>query len=663
MANYVISITVQGKDDNASGVLQKVAGGLGAVGTIAGGIISAQVLTHLFNQIVGLGKAALESYSTYERLGMSLESLVARELKNTKGLESMTEALYLAEPRAKQLLGWIQQLAIKSPFTQQGVADAFQMAMGYGFNTEMAQRLTKATIDFVAATGKSPMVMEQVTRALGQIQAKGKLAGQEVMQLTEAGVNVDQILAKAFGKSTAEIVKMRERGLIPADAAILAITESLESDFGGAAERQATSFSGLVSSLQDIKDIGLREFFTGTFKTIQPYVTEFVNKLSSPEFLENLRKLGNLVGGRIQEGILFLKRDLPKVINYFRGLVTPEMLGAWEKISGSVKGLGKAFTDSMPMIKQYFGDMWEFLVQTVQTIAPQLMSNVSIIIDTLTAFWRDHGEEVMAILNFLWRVVVATVGGALQILFGLIQGALLLFKGILDAFSFALQGNWAAAWQALQTGFMGWVGSFAESLKNFFNLALSIVGTNWDTFVNTWASNFEMLKTIVSTLWNNLMVMLITEWNKLISSFNAKVSEFTALGQSIIDGLKKGAEEAWKRFRSWIGDAISELPVWVKKILGIASPSKVFASIGYNMMAGMAKGLQKAKELPYNALASAMGGMNVLAGSGYTPSSANSAVTNATYVTNYNVSAAYGQTQSESSIFDTLRLMSMAGRG
>jgi hypothetical protein len=101
----------------------------------------------------------------------------------------------------------------------------------------------------------------------------------------------------------------------------------------------------------------------------------------------------------------------------------------------------------------------------------------------------------------------------------------------------------------------------------------------------------------------------------------------------------------------------------VKKILGIASPSKVFASIGYNMMAGMAKGLQKAKELPYNALASAMGGMNVLAGSGYTPSSANSAVTNATYVTNYNVSAAYGQTQSESSIFDTLRLMSMAGRG
>jgi phage tail tape-measure protein len=88
------------------------------------------------------------------------------------------------------------------------------------------------------------------------------------MQLTGAGVPVREILAKSFNITTAELQTMISKGLVPADKAIEAIVSSLEEDFGGAAKRQAGTFSGLISSLSDIKEVGLREFFTGTFQAV-----------------------------------------------------------------------------------------------------------------------------------------------------------------------------------------------------------------------------------------------------------------------------------------------------------------------------------------------------------------------------------------------------------
>jgi len=256
-------------------------------------------------------------------LGASGSKVIGVYKKVTEQFISDAEAKEMAAKTSKELLGWIEQLAIKSPFTQDGIQSAFKTAMAYGFitdqaadlmvktgqldekqraNTVTAQRLTQAMIDYASGAGLSPEIMDRVSLALGQIQARGKLAGQEVMQLTEAGISVDAILAQAFGKTTNEIVAMREKGLIPADQAILAITQSLERDFGGAAAAQTQTFAGLVSSLSDIKTIGLREFFTGTFEALQPYLAGFTDWASTlgPKLAEIGATLGGAVAGALQ---------------------------------------------------------------------------------------------------------------------------------------------------------------------------------------------------------------------------------------------------------------------------------------------------------------------------------------------------------------------------
>ena len=273
------------------------------VDDIVAALAKFSIIKEAASGLISLGQATNQSYSDNERLAQSLQALVAKEELASGAATNMTQALGQATGKSQELLKWTQQLAIQSPFSQTGVAQAFKMAQAYGFVSETAskadvdaKRLTQAMIDFASGSGQSEETMSRIALALGQVQAKGKLAGGEMLQLTEAGLNVRQILADAFGKTTQEIIQMQEKGLIPANRAISAIVESLERDFGGAAKRQANTWAGLLNSISDIKEVGLREFFAGTFQAIQPLAQQFVDTLSDPSVQTNIRAWGQSLG-------------------------------------------------------------------------------------------------------------------------------------------------------------------------------------------------------------------------------------------------------------------------------------------------------------------------------------------------------------------------------
>lgn len=277
------------------GLAQSAFQSLGRIAEYAAGQLMAVVVQGGVARV----RTALDEYAAYERLSMALTSLTANELLNTEAATDMTTAMRQAAPIARELIGWIEKLAIESPFTQEGVAQAFRMAQAYGFTIEESKRLTRAMIDFAAGSGASEDTMQRIALALGQIKARGKLAGQEILQLTEAGLNVRDILAKAMGVTTAEVGELTEKGLIPANEAIEAIIRSLERNFGGAAKAQAGTFSGLLSSLSDIKRVLTREFFSPVFKTVQPYLERYIEALQSPEIIARVGALGERLGALV----------------------------------------------------------------------------------------------------------------------------------------------------------------------------------------------------------------------------------------------------------------------------------------------------------------------------------------------------------------------------
>ena len=270
---------------------------LGVAFGAAGGFAAFAGVTSLTGAVQSLVGEAADAYAYSERLRMSLSSMAAKEFLQSGQAVDMASALDMAAGRAQELEYWIRQVAIESPFDRRGVADAFRMAMTYGFTSEQAQRLTQATIDFSTATGQSGEVMQRIALALGQIQSRGKLAGQELNQLSEAGVNARQILADAFGVSTAKIMEMMERGLIPANVAIEAILSDMERNYAGAGKRAQESLMGVLNTLGDLKEARLEDLFGPTFASaVVPALSQLASIMQSPEFISATKEIGKELG-------------------------------------------------------------------------------------------------------------------------------------------------------------------------------------------------------------------------------------------------------------------------------------------------------------------------------------------------------------------------------
>lgn len=297
MADEVV-ISVRA-EDNFSGIL-------GNFGNIMTGIKSAIDLAgDAFRLFGDFALEGLNAIASYERMAASFETLTAKELLAVGAAEDMNSALEMAGPLAEELLAWNQELAINSPFTAEGVANALRMAMAYGFTVEEAQRLTEAMIDFAAGSGASEAAMEAIARALGQISATGKVTGGDMLQLVNAGLPVVEILAEGFGVTTERLMEMRSAGLLPATEAIEYITTYLETNFAGAAERQANTWAGLQGTFADIKTMGLREFFGGMFDVLQPLAVALSNFLQT-EGLDQLAEWGDRLGAFTQQFLDFL---------------------------------------------------------------------------------------------------------------------------------------------------------------------------------------------------------------------------------------------------------------------------------------------------------------------------------------------------------------------
>ncbi len=95
--------------------------------------------------------------------------------------------------------------------------------------------------------------LERLALAFGQISAKGHLAGQELNQLIEGGINVLAEVSRTTGRSMEDLYKAMEKGEISVamvDNAFKTATSS-GGRFAGALDRQGQTIKGVFGQLRD----------------------------------------------------------------------------------------------------------------------------------------------------------------------------------------------------------------------------------------------------------------------------------------------------------------------------------------------------------------------------------------------------------------------------
>lgn len=263
----------------------------------------------LFAARMGRSQSALETWGKRGLVtaGVGLGALGAIIGKTGFGFDDLRERSQIAfttmlgsGQKAKRFLDDLQTFATRTPFNFAGLTQSAQQLLAMGFNAKQIIPTLTAAGDAVAALGGSPEKLDRVVLALGQIQAKGKLTAEEMMQLTEAGIPAWQMLADKIGKTVPQAMALVTKGAIDSGTAVSALVTGMETKFGGMMEKQAHTLSGLFSNFQDTFQQLSGTVMQPFFKMAESGLEAVNKKLADPAVKQRLQELSQEVAVRLK---------------------------------------------------------------------------------------------------------------------------------------------------------------------------------------------------------------------------------------------------------------------------------------------------------------------------------------------------------------------------
>jgi tape measure domain-containing protein len=293
-----------------------------------------------------VGNAALRGGAVVAAYGAGMTALAASFLRPAAQFEQFNVQLTTLEgssAKAEQAMAWIGDFATRTPLSVEETVQAYARLKAFGLDPTTGS--LQAMVDTMAATGGGAEKLDGLTLALGQAWTKGKLQGEEAMQMLERGVPVWDLLAEAMGKSAAEVQKLSEQGRLGREEITL-LMEALGNRYDGAADRAMASWDGMMSNLGDqwtrfqlmVMDAGLFDWMKGELNglldtldqmaadgTLQIWATDLGNNILA--VLKGIKWLGT--------GIYETWRD--QVYPFLEGASI--LLGGWDVLGWIALGL------------------------------------------------------------------------------------------------------------------------------------------------------------------------------------------------------------------------------------------------------------------------------------------------------------------------------------
>jgi tape measure domain-containing protein len=388
--------------------------------------------------------------------------------------------------KAQSFLESLQSFALSTPFEFPQLISASQRMLAFGFSASQVIPLL-TNIGNVASASPSGFAagLDRISLALGQMQAKGRVQGDELLQLQEAGVNTGQvfeIMSQQTGKSVKSLQAMSTAGKLLPATFIRAFQAFSKARFGGLMDKQSRTFTGAVSNIKDGLRGALATGFLPLFNAVRDGAVQFANFLQTPQWASWVATVRGAVGSFV---IAIIAR-LPAALAFAQQ--------AWARLQAFfVQGAAWFQSTLLPVLAQ---------------IGADLRANVAPIIAFVVAF-----QGVLAVTG-----IVLAVAGALAFLLSPI-GLLATAAGLLAS---AWVGNWGNI-QGIVLGFWAVAQPILTDLWNWLAVnvpaALSTLAGFWMstllpaiTEVWTWLStNLPAALATLSAFWTGTLLPAITE--------------------------------------------------------------------------------------------------------------------------------------------------------
>lgn len=286
IAQFIIDIAAKG-DGQALSRINAVQGGLDSAERSAGKLKKS--LSQAFASLPGA--EFITNPIVALTAGIGVVSKMGMEAEKTA---TSFNVLVGSEEKAAKMLGELNRYADNTLWDRSTTQEAAKTMLGFGVSTESVVNDLKMLGD-VAMGDKNKL--SQLALVFGQISAAGKLQGQDLLQLINAGYNPLLDISEMTGKSVAQLKEDMSKGLVTFDMVRAAFQKATGEGgkFANMTERIAQTSYGAFEQLKG----KLISTLLQLYNIIQPLIIPVLNALGKA--LEFVGKIATWVSDNMSK--------------------------------------------------------------------------------------------------------------------------------------------------------------------------------------------------------------------------------------------------------------------------------------------------------------------------------------------------------------------------
>ena len=250
-----------------------------------------------FSEIaIGVNQAFDLVRNTVGKVGEALRKVIEVGSSNELQKLNMTTLFKGNAEAAEDMFARISKYGKETVYDKKGLIEAQKTMMSFGISGEKAFETLQHIGDIAMGDGQK---MQSLALAFSQATSTGKLMGQDLLQMINAGFNPLAVISEHTGESMASLKEKMSQGAISAEMLAQAFQWATEegSLFYKGAESAGSTTEGKINQLKDT----FNEFLIDVFDKLQPVINAVIdfstNVLNAiPSVLENIRTaFGNII--------------------------------------------------------------------------------------------------------------------------------------------------------------------------------------------------------------------------------------------------------------------------------------------------------------------------------------------------------------------------------
>ena len=360
---------------------------------------------------------------------------------------------------------------------------------------------------------------------------------------------------------------------------------------------QEQLFDATIAGLQNVTDETQRTYLAG--KLLGRGATELGPLLNTSaddvaDMRAQVHDLGGVMGSDAVKAAAAYQDSLQNMRYAFSGLknnISGELLPTLTLI---MDGVTKMLTGGGDEVAAAVGDLVVSLSGQLTAQAPRMMSVALTFIAALVTGLLSALPDLMGAAVDLVGALLLGIADQLP---GIITAAMSALLGIVatitspESITLLIQ----AAMQLMLALARGLITAIPQLIDAVPGIITNLVESFYAMLPEIIGVGIEIVIALASGLVSNtghIIAAVPRLVETIVRGFLACIKSYWSIGKSIVDGIRKGITEQWQRLKTDVSNLFTGLVDWIKKLLGIHSPSTVFAGIGTNMAKGIGAGWQ-----------------------------------------------------------------------